>query len=67
MTYTIQAVAGVAVALSAVLGVALRRTRKVLVRILHIDENANKVVEPNVEAVGYPDDVKVSEDKLLRG
>lgn len=64
MTYTIQAVAGVAVALSAVLGVALRRTRKVLVRILHIDENANKVVEPNVEAVGYPDDVKVSEDKL---
>lgn len=51
MTYTIQAVAGVAVALSAVLGVALRRTRKILFRVLKIDENANKVVEPVVCAV----------------
>lgn len=55
MTYTIQAVAGVAVALSAVLGVALRRTRKILFRVLKIDENANKVVEPVVCAVS-PDD-----------
>ena len=38
MTYTIQAVAGVAVALSAVAGVALRRGRKHLNRILDIDE-----------------------------
>lgn len=51
MTYTIQAVAGVAVALSAVLGVALRRTRKLLFRVLKIDENANKIVEPDVEPV----------------
>lgn len=48
MTYTIQALAGVAVALSAVLGVALRRTRKVIMRILHIDENANKEIDPLV-------------------
>ncbi|WP_418954077.1 hypothetical protein, partial [Tractidigestivibacter sp.] len=37
MTYTIQALAAVAVALSAVLGVAFRRTRKALMRLLHID------------------------------
>ena len=48
MTYTIQAVAGVAVALSAVAGVALRRGRKVLVRILDIDEDAKKEFEPDV-------------------
>ena len=48
MTYTIQAVAGVAVALSAVAGVALRRGRKVLARILAIDENAKKEFEPDV-------------------
>ena len=45
MTYTIQALAGVAVALSAVAGVAFRRTRKVLLRALHIDENANRIVD----------------------
>ena len=39
MTYTIQALAGVAVALSTVFGVAYRRVRKRMVRILGIDEN----------------------------
>lgn len=48
MTYTIQAVAGVAVALSAVAGVALRRGRKVLMRILDIDENSKKRIEADV-------------------
>ena len=51
MTYTIQAVAGAAVALGAVLGVALRRTRRFLFRLFKIDENANKIVEPDVVAV----------------
>ncbi|MBQ3302708.1 MAG: hypothetical protein IJH04_11320 [Eggerthellaceae bacterium] len=46
MTYTIQALAGVAVALSAVAGVAFRRTRKALLKALNIDENANKEVDP---------------------
>lgn len=46
MTYTIQALAGVAVALSTVLGVAFRRTRKKLVKALGIDENAGKEVDP---------------------
>lgn len=51
MTYTIQALAGVAVALSAVLGVVWRRLRRVLLRALHIDENANKEVEPDVHRI----------------
>ncbi|WP_165171926.1 LTA synthase family protein [Adlercreutzia sp. ZJ242] len=52
MTYTIQALAGVAVALSAVLGVALRRTRRKLFEVLNIDENANKEVDPDWARVG---------------
>ena len=48
MTYTIQALAGVAVALSAVAGVALRRTRKVLFKMMKIDENAGKEVDPQI-------------------
>jgi len=51
MTYTIQALAAVVVALSAVLGVAFRRSRKVLFRLLKIDENANKIVEGTVHKV----------------
>lgn len=57
MTYAIQAFAGVAVALGAVAGVALRRTRKLLFKALHIDENARKDVEPDVhrlDADGRP-------------
>ncbi|MBQ9041758.1 MAG: sulfatase-like hydrolase/transferase [Eggerthellaceae bacterium] len=48
MTYTIQAVAGVVVALSAVAGVALRRGRKALMRVLDIDENSKKQFEADV-------------------
>lgn len=57
MTYTIQALAGVAVALSAVLGVVWRRVRKHLLRILRIDENEGKHVEGAVHALdgGAPD------------
>lgn len=60
MTYTIQALAGVAVALSAVLGVVWRRVRKHLLRILRIDENEGKHVEGAVHALdgdapGYRD------------
>lgn len=51
MTYTIQALAGVAVALSAVLGVVWRRVRKHLLRILRIDENEGKHVEGAVHAL----------------
>ncbi len=45
MTYTIQALAGVAVALSTVLGVAFRKTRKRLLKAMGVDENAGKEVD----------------------
>lgn len=48
MTYAIQAVAGVAVALSTVLGVAARRSRKKLMKLLDFDENARREVDPPV-------------------
>lgn len=51
MTYTIQALAGVAVALSAVLGVVFRKTRRKIFAMLKIDENAHKEVEPDVHRV----------------
>ena len=53
MTYTIQALAGVAVALGAVAGVALRRTRKWLLKVLKIDENANKEKEGAVRRLSH--------------
>ncbi len=58
MTYTIQALAGVAVALSAVIGVAWRRLRRVVLKMLKVDENAGKTVETNVRAIDpaqFPD------------
>lgn len=51
MTYTIQALAGVAVALSAVLGVAWRRLRRKIYKKLNIDENAGKLVEADVHQI----------------
>ena len=62
MTYTIQAVAGVAVALSAVAGVALRRGRKVFMRILDIDEDAKREFEPDVHRIGAPSAVENASD-----
>lgn len=63
MTYTIQAVAGVAVALSAVAGVALRRTRRWLLAKLQIDENANKEIDPTVFRVeGDSENIKRSSE-----
>ncbi len=71
MTYTIQAVAGAAVALGAVLGVALRRTRRFLFRIFKIDENANKIVEPDVAALGGSEgqraEMRAEADEEARG
>ena len=45
MTYVIQAVAGVVIALGAVFGIYFRRMKKALFAFLHIDENRNKEVE----------------------
>ena len=51
VTYTIQALAAVAVALSAVAGVAFRRSRGVIFRLLGIDEDAGKTLEPPVSVI----------------
>jgi len=51
VTYVIQAVAGVAIAIGAVVGIYWRKARKKLNDKLGIDENANKEVET--------DDIKV--------
>ena len=56
MTYTIQALAGVAVALGAVAGVAFRRTRKALFKLLDVDENAGKSVEQDVARIDEGDE-----------
>jgi len=54
MTYTIQVVAGVAVAVGAVVGIYWRRAKKKVADKLGIDENAKKEVE---------EDIVVKEDK----
>ena len=57
MTYAIQAFAGVAVALSTVLGVVFRRTTKKLFCVLGIDENARKDVDPRLHRVDASGDI----------
>lgn len=45
MTYTIQAIAGVVIAVGAVIGIRVRKAKKKLAEKLNIDENKNKEVE----------------------
>lgn len=45
MTYTIQAIAGVVIAVGAVVGIHIRKAKKKLAEKLNIDENRNKEVE----------------------
>lgn len=54
MTYTIQVVAGVVVAVGAVVGVVWRRMKRKVQDKLGIDENAKKEVEDDV--VEFQDD-----------
>ena len=65
MTYTIQAVAGVAVALSAVAGVFFRRSRKALFRLLKIDENANKQVEQQIHRID-PEEARALDGTIMQ-
>ena len=71
MTYTIQALAGVAVALSAVIGVVWRRVRRVLLKVLRIDENAGKWVDSEVhrldrQAADYREKVAHADEEARR-
>ena len=48
MTFTVQVIAGVAVAVGAVVGIAWRRAKKKVQDKLGIDENAKKEVEEDI-------------------
>ena len=56
MTYTIQVVAGVVVAVGAVIGVYWRKAKKKVQDKMGIDENAKKIVEDDI--VEFTDDGK---------
>lgn len=45
MTYTIQIIAGVGIAIGAFLGIYFRKIKKKVTKKLNIDENRNKEVE----------------------
>ena len=45
MTYAIQAIAGIAIAIGAFVGIYLRKAKKKINEKLNIDENKNKEVE----------------------
>jgi len=59
MTYTIQVVAGVVVAIGAVVGIYWRKAKKKVQDKLGIDENAKKEVEDDVIELS----VEASQDK----
>ena len=48
MSYTVQAIAGVAIALGVVFGVVWRKIKKGANKALDRDENANKEVEDDI-------------------
>ena len=48
MSYTVQAIAGVAIALGVVFGVVWRKIKKGTNKVLGRDENANKEVEDDI-------------------
>lgn len=58
MTYTIQVVAGVVVAIGAVIGVYWRKAKKKVQDKLGIDENAKKEVEEEVVEIVENNDEK---------
>ena len=51
MTYIIQAVAGVVIAVGATVGILWRRAKKKVGKALKIDENAKKEVEDDVKII----------------
>lgn len=51
MSYTVQAIAGVAIALGVVFGVVWRKVKRGANKVLKRDENAGKEVEDEVQAV----------------
>ena len=62
VTYAIQSIAAVVVALSAVAGVAFRRTRKAIFNMLGIDEKASGLNEPDAREIEACDRALVDEE-----
>ena len=58
MTYAIQAIAGVAIAVGAVVGIYWRRAKRKVQDKLGIDENAKKEVEGDIEIFDQDDEQK---------
>lgn len=58
MTYTIQAIAGVIIAVGAVIGIVWRKAAKKAKKVLNIDDNAKKEVEDDVVEIN-PEDVNI--------
>lgn len=55
MTYTIQAIAGVVIAVGAVIGIVWRKAAKKAKKVLNIDDNAKKEVEDDVVEINPED------------
>lgn len=58
MTYAIQAIAGIVIAVGAVVGIYWRRARKKLNDTLGIDEDKNKTVEDDIVVYSESDDAE---------
>ena len=65
MTYTIQAIAAVGIAIGAAVGIHFRRAKKKLAQKLNIDENKNKEVEADDIVVNEDDSEKQTTDDLV--
>lgn len=63
MTYLIQAIAGVVIAVGAVIGIYWRRAKKKVNTALGIDENMNKEVESDDIVVAQQPSEEEKEDK----
>ena len=51
MTYAIQAVAGVVIAVGAVAAIAWRKAKKKVAEKLHLEENSKKEIDAEIELV----------------
>ena len=58
MTYAIQAIAGILIAIGAVIGVYWRKARKKINNKLGVDENKNKEVEDDNIVVAKKEEIK---------
>lgn len=58
MTYTIQAVAGIAIAIGAAVGIYWRKARKRINEKLGVDENKNKEIETDEIVVAKKEEIK---------